>query len=114
MTYRSFCLIVISTFALQGCTTNDRVEAVGRSLKANPTERVARIDYCVARNPMIGHDGWAFARELKMKPGPEAIRTICTRMVDGIISGRITSEDFDRLHATRTPSPRMMQVLLGR
>ncbi|KQT66034.1 MULTISPECIES: hypothetical protein [unclassified Aureimonas] len=94
--------------------TDEGTARVGREMKADPASKAARIEACVRSNPMIGHNGWLFAREVKMKPGPEAVRTLCTRVANGFISGRINASDFDRLRATGSPPPRLMDVMLGR
>ncbi|ODA91904.1 hypothetical protein BFX40_02705 [Mesorhizobium sp. SEMIA 3007] len=105
--------MVIST-TLAGCVSEENGYRQGQELlRGSPAMKRYAIDECYRhiRPTLAGHDAeWArnMAKSLNVRAGSNIARIWCTRAVNGIASGRVTSEDM------RTLSPRFIRLMQGR
>src|SRR5215813_5554553 len=108
----SHMTIAIALVLISGCLrTGELTDAEREAIGGSPSLKRAHIDKCVKDNANATADQRAlFIKYMNVSPKSDVVRILCTRLVGGLIAGRITSAEI----RAESPSAELIRVMQGR
>jgi hypothetical protein len=98
---------------LSACTTTaEQFEGVREVVKGSPALRQEGIATCIRDTRMTPENRRIGAALMNIGPDSDVERTACTRMMAGLVSGRLTHEDIFSVPLRMTP--KLVRVLQNR
>lgn len=104
--------LLLGSALLSGCMTTQNYEGVREAVKGSPSLRQEGIEKCVRDMRMTPENRRFGAALMNISPRDNVERTACTRMMAGLVSGKLQHEDIYAVPFRITP--KLVQVLQNR